>query len=134
MKKFSFVIFVFLALFLSCSKTTEEASQGIKLEQSPPSEISQAPCKKVAGKYLKAFSEAYKAFLVDEEVPIDLRKIENYDVSFKEEAEGYVVDFIAHRTEQEKIGQQGGGSSLGKDVTYILSKSHYVLTSRRYHK
>jgi hypothetical protein len=128
------VTVVFLGFTLIGCGIKEKTTEEIKLGPVKSPEVFQAPCKNIEGKYLKAFLEAYKAFLTDEEVPSNLRNLENYSVSFREDTKGYGIDFTAHRTEEEKTGQTGGGSSLGKDVSYVLSKDGYVVISRQYYK
>ena len=89
------------------------------------------PCKEIDGRYLKAFIEAHKVFLNDDTTPPKFKKIENYTVSFREERNKLLVDYLAKIPAEEKMKDRvGGGSSLGASCTYIFNKDTYQLTDK----
>ena len=90
-----------------------------------------SPCKEIDGYYLKAFIEAHKTFLNDDVIPINFRKIENYTVSFREDGNKLLVDYVAKMTtKEEQEDRVGGGTSLGVSCTYILNKDTYQVISK----
>ena len=90
-----------------------------------------SPCKEIDGYYLKAFIEAHKTFLNDDVIPVNLRKIENYTVSFREDRNKLLVDYLAKMTtKEEQQDRVGGGTSLGVSCTYILNKDNYQVISK----
>jgi hypothetical protein len=89
---------------------------------------------KMPGEYIKAFHAAYAAFAVDDNIPIEKRRAENYRIEFHQDHKSYKVDFIAKRTPSE-LGQLDGGSCvLGRDVTYVVDKETYLLLYKAYYK
>lgn len=88
---------------------------------------------RLPGEYLRAFLVAHQAFLADEGIPPQKRKVENYWVEFSQEAKSYEVLFIAKRKPNERE-LDGGESELGKDVRFSISKDDYRVLSRRFFK
>ena len=104
---------------------TEEALVGTNFL---PSEL------RMPGEYMKVFQAAYRAFLVDDDIPANKRRVENYRVKFHQDRKNYQVFFMAKRKPSE-IGQLDGGSSeLGRDVTYVVDKSTYQVVYRIFYK
>lgn len=81
---------------------------------------------KIQGKYLKAVLISYKSFADNSSIPNEKRNIINYDVEIREDSKNFYVIFNAHRTKEE-VGLDGGSSSLGQDVIYIIDKNTYDL-------
>lgn len=87
----------------------------------------------VSGEYMQAFLVAYNAFKDDPLIPDQKRKVENYEISFRQDSEAYFIFFGAKRLPSER-NLLGGESELGKDVTYAVRKKDYKIIARQFYK
>ena len=84
------------------------------------------------GAVLKAYIAAYEAFSVDELIPDQKRNVENYDLEFRQNDKYFFVYFAAHLSESDKANpSEGGETSLGKSVMFIVGKNDFAV-KRRY--
>jgi len=88
---------------------------------------------KVSGEFLKAFLAAMESFKVDPQIPDGKRKIENYDIEFRQGQSSYYIYFIPRKMPFE-IPAGGGESALGKWVTYEIRKTDFQITARQFYK
>ena len=124
------LIVIVIIGIVSCGSPEKISDPALALEKD---KLQQAlsPCKEIDGYYLKAFIEAHKTFLNDDVIPINFRKIENYTVSFREDRNKLLVDYLAKMTtKEEQQDRVGGGTSLGVSCTYILNKDNYQVISK----
>lgn len=91
------------------------------------------PESSVSGEYLRSFLVAYDAFERDSDIPEQKRKLENYDVQFRQNGEAYYICFVAKRT-PPGVAVPGGGTEHGRDVTYEISKKDHQVVARRFYK
>jgi hypothetical protein len=88
---------------------------------------------KLNGEYMRAFLVAYEAFKTDSLIPEEKRRIENYNIEFRQSRNVYFVLFFAKRKASERE-LEGGESELGKDVMYTIGKEDYKIIARQFYK
>ncbi len=88
----------------------------------------------IPGEYLKAFISAYEAFTRDTDIKDYKKNIENYKIVFERYNKVYKITFYANRKPYEQGNLEGGGSELGTDVTYTVSRKTYQLVSKQFYK
>lgn len=126
----------FIGISSNCKSNSPE-NQAIT--RNTPSNSSQAEkvnymgSNKLPGEYLKAFLAAHQAFLADEGIPPQKKKVENYWIEFSEAAKSYEVFYLTKRKSHESE-LDGGESELGKDVRFLVSKNDYSILSRQFFK
>jgi hypothetical protein len=112
---------------LANQKGKERNSQNMDPINGKPEELS------IDGEYLRAFIVAYEDFKEDNSIPFDKKRIENYNIKFKQDTGSFYILFLAKRTLQEK-GSKGGSSSLGQDVEYSVTKDEYKIKRKQFFK
>lgn len=86
---------------------------------------------KMEGGELKAISIAFESFKIDELIPENKRNIENYKVILRQNKQKYYIGFSPKYSETEKLNPPDGGeTSLGKSVTFIIGKQDFKLKRR----
>lgn len=86
---------------------------------------------KVTGVHLKAIAIAFDAFKVDSMIPEDKKNIENYDIELRQNKDNFYLYFAPHSTEKDrKKLQEGGESSLGKSVMFIIERRSFEIKKR----
>jgi hypothetical protein len=93
----------------------------------PPAET------KISGEFLKAFLAALESFEKDKAIPDSKRKLENYDIEFRQSESNYYVYFIPKKAQGE-AAPAGGETTLGKWVTYEIRKTDFRVTIRQLYK
>jgi hypothetical protein len=88
---------------------------------------------KVQGHFLKAFVAAYDSFKSDSMIPDSKKRIENYEIEFRQQSNWYFVLFFAKRNERERE-LLGGESELGKDVMYTIRKEDFSIVEKKFFK
>lgn len=88
---------------------------------------------RVGGEYLKAFAAAHEAFKSDPLIPAEKKRLENYNVEFRQSGDLYHVLFSAKRLPHERE-LDGGESELGKDVMYTIRKADYQIVKRLFYR
>jgi hypothetical protein len=88
---------------------------------------------KVGGEYMEAFLASQHAFQADSEIPPQMKRIENYNIEFRQNSKFYFVFWSAKRLASER-DLEGGASVLGKDVMYTISKKDYKVIERTFYK
>ncbi|MBL8169370.1 MAG: hypothetical protein JNJ50_14535 [Acidobacteria bacterium] len=91
------------------------------------------PLRNIPGEYMRAFLSAHEAFLADNEIPVQKKRIQNYEVSFSEEEKLIKVYFSAKRKPGE-LDSLGGESELGKDVYYLIDQINFKVLSKKFMK
>jgi hypothetical protein len=128
--------------FVGCQKVSTVAqpkgvranSANVGADKSMSFDVLELPvASKVDGKYLKAFSIAYASFKDDALIPEDKRKLENYQIEFREQGDHCFVLFLAKRKPNERE-LLGGESELGKDVLYTIDCKTFALVDRKFFK
>lgn len=90
---------------------------------------------KVEGQYLKIFAVALTAFNSENKIPENKRDIRNYAVELRENREFYLVYFSAHSSVEDKSKlTEGGETSLGKSVMFVISKGDLSMQGRYFFK
>lgn len=84
---------------------------------------------KLKGEHLKCIEIAFEAFKISTDIPDVKKKIENYEISVRQNKDNFFILFFANRTEDE-IYSFGGESSLGVDVLYIIDRKDYKIIKR----
>jgi len=82
---------------------------------------------------MRAFLVAHDAFKEDPGIPIKKKRIENYDIKFRQTTDDYFILFLAKRLPSESE-VSGGSSQLGRDVQYRIRKKDYRLVGRNFFK
>ena len=128
---------VLLAVILSqCQNNSSGKSKDREMQGNRTQNLmfSTAPAEsKVSGEYMRAFLVAHNAFERDSEIPEEKRRIENYNVEFRQDTETYLISFFAKRIPPGSM-VVGGETEMGKDVTYAISKGDYQLIGRQFYK
>lgn len=87
---------------------------------------------KAKGAHIKAISIAFNAFKMDSMIPEDKKNVENYDIELRQNKDNFFIYFAPYRTQEDrKILREGGESSLGKSVMFIIGKKDFEI-KRRY--
>lgn len=141
MKKRIYISITFLTLVLLLSQCQQIMSrEGRSNMQALPTVIdaNQDPLNlpvdgKLNGEYMRAFLVAYEAFKTDSLIPEEKRRIENYNIEFRQSRNVYFVLFFAKRKASERE-LEGGESELGKDVMYTIGKEDYKIIARQFYK
>lgn len=108
-------------------EVAEEGNQAHSLKSEEQSEL-MLPLGdgQLNGEEMKAFLVAYEAFKKEPGIPSGKKLIENYSIHFQLEKNGYRVKFTPkHSPGEESI--RGGETSLGKEVSFLISKSYKYL-------
>ena len=139
----STVLLIIISCLIGCQKVspvakqksvqTNEAKVAAEEKSMVTDPLDLPVLSRVDGKYLKAFSVAYASFKEDGLIPESKRKIENYQIEFREQADHYFVLFLAKRKATE-TGLLGGESELGKDVIYTLDRNNFTITDQKFYK
>lgn len=83
---------------------------------------------KISGEVLKAMSEAINAFQANAEILPRYKQIQNYDIEVRQSTKNYYIYLIPKLAPNEQL-TPGAGTSLGRDVTFEVSKSDFKVTS-----
>ena len=87
---------------------------------------------KVKGSHLKAISVALDAFKTDGMIPENKKYIDNYDIELRQNKDDFFVYFSPYSTKDDTIvARDGGESTLGKSVMFIIGKKDFQI-KRRY--
>ncbi len=90
---------------------------------------------KVDGVHLKVISIAFAAFGTESMIPEAKRNIQNYDVELRQDKEYFFIYFSAHLSAEDRLGlTEGGETSLGKSVMYIVTKNDFKIQKRYFFK
>lgn len=110
------------------AKTDSACKQGFRARPPRPRRGGQG-----RGEYLKAFAAAHEAFKSDPLIPAEKKRLENYNVEFRQSGDLYHVLFSAKRLPHERE-LDGGESELGKDVMYTIRKADYQIVKRLFYR
>lgn len=142
-KKILIILSLFLQLVISCqgNRNPKMIPEDIKLEPTQAREKKAESSEKITdhipdesekgwkglkGIEVKAFLIAYQSFLDDNVIPVQKKKIENYNIGIKETSKIIWVNFIP----QIKIGSIspiGGVTELGSPLQYKIDKNGFKI-------
>jgi len=89
---------------------------------------------RIKGVYLKLFTISYKAFLDDDYIIPEHKKIENYTIEIYEGKKYFYVDFRPKRHPDPKLAPDGGVTPYGQDVYYIIEKQTFKIKARYFRR
>ena len=114
------------------SQSVQESDEKVEVDIDP---FTLPVISKVKGDHLKAISTALEAFNIDAMIPETQRNIQNYDVELRENKDYFFVYLSPHMSvEDKKHLPDGGETSLGKSVMFILSKKDSAIKKRYFFK
>src|SRR6266571_3082051 len=99
---FAVVLSVLLA---ECQTRTYPKSEELQLRQPPTIENNEQDpmnlpvVNSIDGHHMKAFLTAFEAFKQDDNISLEKRKIENYDIQFRETNQYFFVLLLAKRSQ-----------------------------------
>lgn len=84
------------------------------------------------GTYLQAFLSAHRSFQSVRDLPIQKKRLSNYEIDFSENHDNYQVDFLPKRG-GEDMNVLGGETSMGRAIRFIVRKRDFkVIDIRRW--
>ena len=115
-----------------------EVKKSMEVSSANASEAEQDPLKTpaeatVAGEYMRALLSAYQDFKKDPDIPAHKKNIANYTVEFRQDDQSYIIYLIPKQTTGEGP-VVGGETTLGKEVSYTISKKDYKITAHYFYK
>jgi hypothetical protein len=140
MKAFTMMLVAFFILTLHLlehgnifGEVSEGDNQSHSLKSGKQSELTPLlGDRQLNGEEMKAFLVAHEAFKKEPGIPPGKKLIENYNIQLQLEKDGYGVKFIPKHSPGEE-STRGGETSLGKEVSFIISKN-YKFVKRFFYK